>query len=488
MAERKRIVLVVDDEPNMAWLFEQSFSGEFSVLGARNVQETLDVFNNQGVDLVMLDLHIPGTDGMGILREIKARSPEIPVIMMTAYATVRTAVEAIKAGAFDYILKPFDLDELRLTMAKALEFADLRQEVRGLRDQLKERRAGQLLAVSPRMTEVLRLVEKVAVSDACVLILGESGTGKELAARAIHQSSPRAARPFVAVNCAALPENLLESELFGHEKGAFTGAHARKPGRFQMADRGTILLDEIGDMPLLLQAKLLRVLEEKAVQPLGATRQLPVNVRILAATNRDLKDLVKKGAFREDLFFRLSVIPLHLPPLRDRSEDIPLLANHFLKEFNDRHGKGFREISQDAARLLAGYPWPGNVRELRNVIEQAVVLNDERVIMPGHLPPHLTEGGESIVAAGCSTNSLPSEPNGHGADDTETANRRGPTGAPAHGRLKDRVEALANRAEADMIRDALIKCGGNRTRAAELLKISRRTLQLKMKALGLRDG
>lgn len=479
MGEPKRTILVVDDEPNMAWLFEQSFSGQFSVLGARHLQEALDALGNHRVDLVMLDLQIPGTDGMGILREIKVRNPEIPVIMMTAYATVRTAVEAIKAGAFDYILKPFDLDELRLTMEKALEFADLRQEVRGLRDQLKERRVGQLLAVSPRMTEVLRLVEKVGPSDACVLILGESGTGKELVARAIHQSSPRASRPFVAVNCAALPENLLESELFGHEKGAFTGAHARKPGRFEMADRGTILLDEIGDMPLLLQAKLLRVLEEKAIQPLGATRQLPVDVRILAATNRDLRDLVKKGAFREDLFFRLSVIPLHLPPLRERPEDIPLLANHFLKEFNDRHGKGFRQISPEAIRLLAGYSWPGNVRELRNVIEQVIVLNDDRVLLPGHLPPQLAEGHEPVERPR-GANEAPVEAPGE-------VPVKAPVEALMEAPLKNRIDALATKVEAEMIRDALARCGGNRTRAAEMLKISRRTLQLKMKALGLRD-
>lgn len=433
-----RRLLVVDDEPNMAWLFEQSFGREFRVSGARSGQEALQQLEKEGADLVMLDLCMPGMDGMAVLREAKRRWPGIPVIMMTAYATVKTAVEAIKAGAADYVMKPFDLDELRRVMAGVLP-PSTRQPTA---------RPTGMLGESPAMRELYRKLERVSPTDACVLILGETGTGKELAARAIHGASSRAGKPFVAFNCAAVPENLLESELFGYEKGAFTDARSRKPGRFELATGGTLLLDEVGDMPLSLQAKLLRVLETRSVEPLGAIRTVPVDIRVLASTHRDLKEMVRAGRFREDLYFRLAVVPVQLPPLRERQGDVALLASHFLRSFAEKHGKGFASISPEATATLERYTWPGNVRELRNLMEQVAVLWDGAVLEPEHLPE--LQGGPAPSA-----------------------------GAP----LKNAVSRLKAGYEQERIMEALKACSGNRTQAARLLGISRRALQLKLKAM-----
>ncbi|MDF2629926.1 MAG: putative response regulator in two-component reguatory system, sigma54 dependent transcriptional [Symbiobacteriaceae bacterium] len=432
-----RQLLIVDDEPNMAWLFEQSFGREFQVAAARSGTEALAHLERAGADLIMLDLCMPGMDGMAVLKEVKRRWPAIPVVMMTAYATVKTAVEAIKAGAADYVLKPFDLDELRRVMTGALppEPASV----------APPRPAG-MLGESPAMLEVFRKLARVAPTDACVLILGETGTGKELVARAIHAGSSRAARPFVAFNCAAVPENLLESELFGYEKGAFTDARARKPGRFELAAGGTLLLDEVGDMPLPLQAKLLRVLESRAVEPLGAIRPLPVDVRVLAATHRDLREMVRQGKFREDLYFRLAVVPVGLPPLRERPGDVAVLAAHFLRTLSEKHGKAFAGFSPGALAVLTGYGWPGNVRELRNLVEQVVVLWDGPVVELEHLP------SLGVDAPGARL-------------------------APAS------LKVMKAGYEQQRIEEALLACGGNRTRAAQVLGISRRALQMKLKAL-----
>ncbi|MCL4516810.1 MAG: sigma-54 dependent transcriptional regulator [Firmicutes bacterium] len=459
MKSHKPVILVVDDEPNMAWLFEQSFAGFFTIRGATNRDEALAALGRFDVELVMLDLQIPGSDGLSVLKEIRSRFPGMPVIMMTAYATIKTAVEAIKAGAYDYVLKPFDLEELRLTMEKAMEFAGLKREVEALRKQLGfAPQDGQMLTASPKMHEVLRLVEKVANTDLAVLIQGESGTGKELVARAVHNQSSRKEAAFVPVNCAALPENLLESELFGYEKGAFTGAQSRKPGRFQLADRGTLFLDEIGDMPVALQGKLLRVLEGKTVEPLGSTRPVPVDVRIIAASNKDLRQMVKAGGFREDLYFRLAVLPIAVPPLRERPEDVELLANHFLRGLSVKHGREFRGFSAGAMAILKGYPWPGNVRELKNIVEQIVVLFDGQLILPDYLPQHLWEEQGGIS----------------------------PGARFAEGKaLKKEIETVKARLEGERIRAALEMFEGNRTKAAKYLQISRRSLQLKIKALGL---
>ncbi|MFZ5814604.1 MAG: sigma-54-dependent transcriptional regulator [Bacillota bacterium] len=436
-----RRLLVVDDEPNMAWLFEQSFGRDFRVLKAHSGMEALDLLTAGPVDLVMLDLMMPGMDGLTALKEIKRRYPNMPVVMMTAYATVKTAVEAIKNGAQDYVIKPFDLEEVRRVMEAALPPAPSEQAVR---------RPPGLLGESPAMLEVFRKIERVAPADASVLILGETGTGKELVARAIHAASPRAAKPFVAVNCAALPENLLESELFGHEKGAFTGAQARKPGRFELADGGTLLLDEIGDMPLALQAKLLRVLESRQVEPLGSTRPIPVNLRVLAATHQDLRDLVRQGGFREDLYFRLAVVPISLPPLRERQGDIALLANQLLKSFAEQQGKEFSGFTDQALQALQAYRWPGNVRELRNLMEQVAVLWDGGRVGTEHLPEFLTPARESAPAVS----------------------------------LKDEVRSLKADYEQERILAVLREVDGNRTKAARLLGISRRALQLKLKEMG----
>jgi len=432
-----RHLLIVDDEPNMAWLFAQSFGREFRVVAARSGPEALERLEQAGADLIMLDLCMPGMDGMTVLREVKRRWPAIPVVMMTAYATVKTAVEAIKAGAADYVLKPFDLDELRRVMTGALPPEPSAVE--------PPRPAG-MLGDSPAMLDVFRKIARIAPTDACVLILGETGTGKELVARAIHAASTRAARPFVGFNCAAVPENLLESELFGYEKGAFTDARVRKPGRFELANGGTLLLDEVGDMPLSLQAKLLRVLESRAVEPLGAIRQVPVDVRVLAATHRDLREMVRQGKFREDLYFRLAVVPIGLPPLRERPGDVAVLATHLLRTFSEKHGKAFTGFSPRALGALEGCNWPGNVRELRNLVEQVVVLWDGPVVEVEHLP---ALGGAAVGVR------------------------------PAASSLKEMKAGY----EQQRVEEALRACGGNRTRAAQMLGISRRALQMKLKAM-----
>jgi two-component system, NtrC family, response regulator AtoC len=444
-----RTLLVVDDEPNMAWLFEQTFGREFRVQGARGGEEALAALEAEGADLVMLDLCMPGMDGMTALKALKRIRPHLPVVMMTAYATVKTAVEAIKAGAADYVMKPFDLDELRRVVENALPPAP------GEPGAAVTRPAG-MIGESPAMLEVYRKIRRVGPTDACVLILGETGTGKELVARAIHAASPRAARPFIAFNCAAVPENLLESELFGYAKGAFTDAKGRKPGRFELADGGTLLLDEVGDMPLSLQAKLLRVLESHTVEPLGAIRAVPVDVRVLASTHRDLKEMVRTGRFREDLYFRLAVVPVLLPPLRERPGDVPLLAAHLLRTFAEKHGKGFYGFSPEALTILDRSSWPGNVRELRNLMEQVVVLWDGSTVEPEHLPEL---PGTSSPGAGGPGSPGPGEP------------------------LKHAVRSLKADYEQERILQALRECGGNRTHAALRLGISRRTLQLKLKAL-----
>ncbi|MGE5560428.1 MAG: sigma-54-dependent transcriptional regulator [Chloroflexota bacterium] len=447
-------VLVVDDEPNMTWLFEQAFGQDHAVIGARDRDEAVRALRQRGADIVFLDLRLPGIDGMGILKEIKQLMPDLPVIMMTAHGTVKNAVDAMKAGAFDYVTKPFDLDEVRLIAANAMRLGSLTREVEQLRAALAERSGlDSFQAVSPKMLEVLRIIERVAPTDASVLISGESGTGKELAARAIHQVSPRRDGPFLPVNCAALPDALLESELFGYEKGAFTGATAAKPGRFELAGGGTLLLDEVGDMSLGTQAKLLRVLEERQIERLGGTRRITVDVRIVAATNRPLTELVQRGQFREDLYYRLAVIPIQMPPLRERPEDVPVLANQFLRGFAQRHGRPVRGFAADALARLQRYDWPGNVRELRNLVEQMVILADGEIIGVNHLPPFIATPGGAAAAAG-------------------------------GGALRARLGALQEQLEADLIRDALARCGGNRTRAAEQLGISRRSLQMKIKKYG----
>ncbi|MBC7187881.1 MAG: sigma-54-dependent Fis family transcriptional regulator [Calditrichaeota bacterium] len=411
-------------------------------------QTALDTFAREPFDVVLCDLKMPGMDGLQVLKELKARHPGVEVILMTAYATAQTAVEAMKQGAYDYLIKPFETDELRLKVARLIEKRQLAEENVALRQELRHTfELAYVVGRSEAMEKVYRMVQKVAPTDATVLLRGESGTGKELIARAIHELSPRADKPFVAVSCGALPESLLESELFGYEKGAFTGADRRKEGLFQAAGEGTLFLDEIGDVSLATQVKLLRVLQSHEMVPLGATRPIPVRARIIAATNRNLEEALHAGTFREDLYYRINVFPIVLPPLRERREDIPELVNHFLRKY----GGPKAAIEPDALAALMHYTWPGNVRELENVVERTVIMTGGGVITRADLPAHI------VYSAAPSS----------------------PVEIPAAGLSLEEVER-------SLIVKALDKAGGNKTEAARLLGVTRRRLYSMMERLGVR--
>jgi len=443
-------ILIVDDEPAQLELVG-GFLGKrgFEVSLASGGREGLRRFGREPFDLVLTDQKMPDLSGLELLEAVRAQNPETPVIVMTAHGTIETAVAAIKAGATDYLTKPLNLDELLHRVQQVRERQHLVSENRELRQALRERhRVAGIIGESGRMQEVLSLVGRVASSDATVLIRGESGTGKELIAKAIHYASPRAAGPLVRVNCAALPENLLESELFGHEKGAFTGAVASRKGRFEVADGGSLFLDEIGDLPLHLQVKLLRVLQEREIERVGSSRPISVDVRVLAATHRDLEALMRAGQFRDDLYYRINVVTVSLPPLRERREDIPLLVDHFLSTFTAKNGKAIRGLTREARDALLRYDYPGNVRELENLVERAVVLTRDDVIGLGDLPLGLAEAAPE------------------------------PGDAPG---LPAAVEGLERR----LIREALARAGGVQTAAAELLGISERVLRYKLRKYGL---
>jgi two-component system response regulator HydG len=389
-------ILIVDDEdPLRASLVKTLRKEGYEVLEAPDGETALELIRREPVSVVLTDLKMPGMDGVQLLKAIKAISPEVEVILMTAYGTIETAVEAMREGAYDYIEKPLRRAEVLKTVANAMERQVLLMENRYLHQQLQDARGvKRIIGQSEPMRRVMEIVQQVAPSSATVLIEGESGTGKEVIANAIHYSSPRRDKPFIKVSCAALPETLLESELFGYERGAFTGAEKRKPGRFELADGGTLFLDEIGLMPLHLQVKLLRVLQEHEFERLGGTQTIKVDVRLIAATNVDLAEAVRNGLFREDLFYRLNVINIKLPPLRERKEDIPLLVDHFIRLYSEKNSKPLRGISKHAMAALIRYNWPGNVRELENVIERAVVLSKDEVIDEGDLPRHIVEQEE----------------------------------------------------------------------------------------------
>jgi two-component system NtrC family response regulator len=443
-------ILVVDDEPLQVELVA-GFLGKhgYEVLQASDGATALERFRASSVDLVLTDQKMPGLSGLDLLHAARALNPEVAVILMTAYGTIEQAVAAIKAGASDYLTKPLNLDELLHRVGQALERRRLLRENRELRQALGERqRLEGIVGESGRMQEVLSLVRRVAPSDATVLVRGESGTGKELVARAIHAASGRADGPFVAVNCAALPETLLESELFGHEKGAFTGAHAARQGRFEAAHGGTIFLDEIGDLPTHVQVKLLRVLQERRIERLGANRPIAVDVRLVAATHRDLEAMVRAGTFRDDLYYRINVVTITLPPLRDRRDDIPPLLEKFLDRFARANGKTIRGLTREARDVLLRYDYPGNVRELENIVERAVVLARDEIIGIGDLPL--------------------------GVKDAEK-------GGPEARTMPAAVEGL----EREMIREALARADGVQTRAADLLGISERVLRYKLRKYGL---
>ena len=444
---------MVDDEPAQRELVGGFLRKQgFDVAEAPDGRTALERFRKEPFDLLLTDQKMPGLSGLELLEAARAVTPAVAVIIMTAYGTIETAVAAIKGGAADYLTKPVNLDELLHRIAQVRERQRLIMENRELREALQERhRVEGIIGESGRMQEVLSLVRRVAGSDATILIQGESGTGKELIARAIHYASPRAGAPLVSVNCAALPETLLESELFGHEKGAFTGAVAARKGRFELADGGSLFLDEIGDLPLHLQVKLLRVLQEREFERVGSSRPVAVNVRLLAATHRDLEALVRAGRFRDDLYYRINVVSISLPPLRERREDIPLLLDHFVEKFSRRNGKRIGGLTREAREALLRYDYPGNVRELENLVERAVILTRDEVIGLEDLPLGVKE-------------------------------REGETSGETS--LTVLVEGLERR----MIREALARADGVQTQAAEILGISERVLRYKLKKYGLAGG
>jgi DNA-binding NtrC family response regulator len=385
-----RTILIADDEPNIRRVLEAMFTKDgYSVLTAENGKKAIDLASANTIDLLISDLIMPDMTGVEVLRAVKEAQPHCAALMITAYGTIKTAVEAMRLGAFNYISKPFEMDEVRVLAKQALENRALREENVYLKQQLRTNyRFDNIVGASKRMQEVFKVVERAADSRATVLIRGESGTGKELIARALHYNSPRASKPFIAVSCAALTETLLESELFGHEKSAFTGAAAQKLGRFELANQGTLFLDEIAEIPPSIQVKLLRVLQEREFERVGGTKSIKVDVRLVAATNKDLEKAVADKEFRDDLYYRLQVIQIFMPPLRDRSEDIPALGDHFLQKYCRENGRKIKTISRETLDLLVKYRFPGNVRELENVIERAVVLADKNAaeIGPDLLP------------------------------------------------------------------------------------------------------
>ncbi|RMG75096.1 MAG: sigma-54-dependent Fis family transcriptional regulator [Nitrospirae bacterium] len=387
-------VLVVDDEAGIRESLKDILEDEgYEVLTAADAEEAIKVFNQSQPDLVYLDIWLPDRDGLEVLEEIKAKDSSVPVVMISGHGTIEVAVKATKLGAYDFLEKPLSLERVLLTAQRAIERGRLEQEYK----ELKNRISGKYQLVGQsRVIEVLKEeIERVSRTNSRVLITGESGTGKELVARLIHEYSARAHQPFIEVNCAAIPQELIESELFGHEKGSFTGAYERKKGKFELADKGTLFLDEIGDMSLLTQAKVLRVIETQEFQRVGGNKSIKTDVRIIAATNKNLEREVKKGNFREDLYFRLNVIPLHIPPLRERKEDIPLLVRHFIKTISAEYGRAEKRISDEALQLLMQYDWPGNVRELRNAVERMVIMCPSDEISPKDIPMFKTdEGGD----------------------------------------------------------------------------------------------
>ncbi len=454
----KKQILIADDEPNLRRVLGAQLTRDgHEVHLVADGGEALGVLKESHIDLLICDLRMPVLDGMQLLREALAIYPGLPVVMITAHGTVDNAVEALKTGAFDYITKPFDQEELRAIVRKALKTQDL-----SARDATPATAANSkygIIGQSVAIQEVYSVIDRVADSPTTVLVMGESGTGKELVARALHDQSSRRDRPFIKVNCAAIPRELIESEFFGHERGAFTGAVASKPGRFELASGGTLFLDEIGSIPLETQVKLLRALQEGEFERVGGVRTLKVDVRLVAATNTDLKKQTEEGSFREDLFYRLNVVAVRLPALRERVGDIPLLVDHFVQKYNQRLGKSLVGLSAEALAILASYPFPGNVRELENVLERAVLFADGERVFTEHLPAELTQNSLTPV--------VPTEQLEVG--------------------LKEQVRAAVSQLERQLIYRALEQMKGNVTHTARVLKLSRKGLQLKMKELGLRD-
>jgi DNA-binding NtrC family response regulator len=452
-------VLIVDDEVGARESLKMILKNDYEVFLAKDAEEAFVQIKKHSPDVILLDIILPDLDGLKVLERIKRNDPDIIVIMITATKTVKTAVEAMKLGAYDYVTKPFDIDELRLLISRSLSTKALEQEVKYRREEMdKSFDVGQIIGKSKVMKEIFKVVKQIADSKSTVLIMGESGTGKELISRAVHYNSNRRDHPFVTINCAAIPETLIESELFGHEKGAFTNAIERKLGRFEVAQQGTIFLDEIGELSLMTQAKILRFLEEKEFNRVGGSKTIKVDVRLITATNKDLSHLIKKGAFREDLYYRINVVPIVIPPLRERKEDIPLLVEHFISKFNGENSKNVRGIDKEALEVIMQYEWPGNVRELENLIERVIALTPNEYIKVNELPF-----------------SLKNIPKVDGLKESV---------------LGGKVSFLQaeEEFEREVILDALRKTNYIQSHAAEILGISRRILKYKMDKLGINQN
>lgn len=450
MREGNDRILVVDDDLEMCGLLAEVLREEgFRVSATGDSLEALTLLKREEFDLLITDLKMKGLKGLDLLEEAKKVAPTTPVIIITAFGTVESAIKAMKMGAYDYITKPFQMDELLLTLRKALETRQLRKEVIRLRKEVESRyQFHQIIGKSPPMQKIYDLIERISDTSSNVLITGESGTGKELVAKAIHYSGIRKEGPFIAVNCAAIPEALLESELFGYKKGAFTDAKSDKKGLLFEAHEGTLFLDEITEMPVSLQAKLLRVIETREVRPLGDTNSYAVDIRIISSSNRDIPSLIELGKFREDLYYRLKVIDIEMPPLRERKEDIPLLIQSFISRFNQELKKNVSGVSEEALKLLLNYSWPGNVRELENVIQRAITLSRHEEILPEDLPPALLQKEEEII-------------------------------------FKNALEKkfTLDQLEREYIKRVLIETGGNKSKAAEILGLDRKTLYRKLQEL-----
>ncbi len=451
----KARVLVVEDEDKLRRVLElQLRSAEFDVEQAGSAEEALKCADR--ADLVLTDLRLPGMSGLELIQAIRRQNSRTPIIVMTAFGTVETAVEAMKAGAFDFLMKPFSLDHMTAVIRKALEVRALQEENRQLKAELGRRyEFDNIIGRSPSMQEIFATIDRVAPTRATVLLCGESGVGKDLIARAVHYHSPRRDRPFVKINCSALPENLMESELFGYEKGAFTGANTTKPGRFEQADTGTVFLDEIGDVPPSVQVKLLRILQEREFERLGSNKTRHIDVRIVAATNADLRAALEQGTFREDLYYRLNVVPLNIPPLRERKDDIPFLAEHFVTKLASANNSPVRSISGEAMERLLGYHWPGNVRELENVIERSLVLCS----------------GTRLEAADIRLDTAPRAMRQQNHD---------AFGVPEGMTLDEYEQAI--------IREALRRAEGNKSQAARLLGLTRNALRYRLSQMGLENA
>ncbi len=449
---KNRSILLTEDEQAQRMALEEHLSNnDYNVVSAGNVTDALEIIKTRTIDIVITDYNLPDNNGLFLLEQVKKMNPDIPVVIITAYGSIDDAVKAMKSGAFDYLSKPINIEELLLVLKRCVEHKYLVSENVRLKKALEDRYSFKgVVATSSRMQEVLNIAGRVAASKASVLVRGESGTGKEVVARAIHFASPRKDEPFVAFNVAALSPGLIESELFGHEKGAFTGADRSRQGRFIQAHKGTLFIDEIGDIPVELQAKLLRILQENVVEQIGSNKPIDVDIRIIAATNKDLEKMIRESKFREDLFYRLNVVSVCIPPLRDRKEDIMPLCELFIKKYSEENGKAISGFTREAFDALMKYDFPGNVRELENLVERAVVLSRESNISLDDLPPHI------FTVSGETTNE-----NGNG--------------------LENQVENLEKR----MIRTELVKAGGNQSKAARALDITERKLRYKMQKYGL---